>query len=208
MGRYILTVAKNCPRLLDVERGVWPYLRRRHLDVCFSFRSIGPLVDKIGGKKGILIAAFGAAAANMNLGVITWLALIIGCTSVAGDFFSRLRAEYVFPELRRGFDHQGEGTLVHGTRAGRFRRHSARSYPSAFISPSMGPGHHQHDQGASASHARPTGYGSAPPLHNAGSDDRRDLGRVLRARGDSHGLGGTRSVADQGDAGGRGLSRT
>src|SRR5436190_2076132 len=41
----------------------------------FSFLINGPLVDKIGGKKGILIAALGAAAANVALGVITWLVL-------------------------------------------------------------------------------------------------------------------------------------
>src|SRR5207248_250136 len=41
----------------------------------FSFLINGPLVDKIGGKKGILIAALGAAAANVALGVISWLVL-------------------------------------------------------------------------------------------------------------------------------------
>ena len=41
----------------------------------FSFLINGPLVDKIGGKTGILIAALGAAAANVALGVITWLVL-------------------------------------------------------------------------------------------------------------------------------------
>ncbi len=32
-------------------------------------------VDKIGGKRGILIAALGAAMAKITLGVITWLVL-------------------------------------------------------------------------------------------------------------------------------------
>ncbi|MEP6820782.1 MAG: MFS transporter [Chthoniobacterales bacterium] len=41
----------------------------------FSFLINGPLVDKIGGKRGILIAAVGASAANVALGVITWLVL-------------------------------------------------------------------------------------------------------------------------------------
>ena len=40
------------------------------------FRLINdPLVDRIGGKAGILIAALGAVAANIILGVITWLVL-------------------------------------------------------------------------------------------------------------------------------------
>src|SRR6185436_13970588 len=35
----------------------------------------GPIVDKIGGKRGILIAAIGASLANIAMGVITWLVL-------------------------------------------------------------------------------------------------------------------------------------
>ena len=34
-----------------------------------------PLVDRIGGKKGILIASIGAALANIALGVLTYLAV-------------------------------------------------------------------------------------------------------------------------------------
>src|SRR5436190_14928173 len=41
----------------------------------FSFLINGPLVDRIGGKAGILIAALGAAAANISLGAISWLVL-------------------------------------------------------------------------------------------------------------------------------------
>ena len=40
-----------------------------------SFLVNGPLVDQIGGKRGILIAALGAAIANLALGAITWLVL-------------------------------------------------------------------------------------------------------------------------------------
>src|SRR6185436_6188765 len=35
----------------------------------------GPIVDKIGGKRGILIAAIGASLANIAMGMITWLVL-------------------------------------------------------------------------------------------------------------------------------------
>ena len=38
-----------------------------------SFVVNGPLVDKIGGKKGIIIAAVGASLANIVLGVLTYL---------------------------------------------------------------------------------------------------------------------------------------
>ena len=38
-----------------------------------SFLVNGPLVDKIGGKKGIIIGAIGASVANVVLGVLTYL---------------------------------------------------------------------------------------------------------------------------------------
>ncbi len=41
------------------------------LTYAFSFLVNGPLVDKIGGKRGILIAALGAALAKVTMGVIT-----------------------------------------------------------------------------------------------------------------------------------------
>jgi OPA family glycerol-3-phosphate transporter-like MFS transporter len=73
MGRYNLNVSKNAlGRLMSKEDfglifavGTWTY--------AMSFLVNGPLVDKIGGKKGIIIAALGASAANIALGVLTYL---------------------------------------------------------------------------------------------------------------------------------------
>lgn len=73
MGRYNLTVSKNAlGPLMSKEQfglifavGTWVY--------ALSFLVNGPLVDKIGGKKGILIAALGSSAANIVLGVLTYL---------------------------------------------------------------------------------------------------------------------------------------
>jgi OPA family glycerol-3-phosphate transporter-like MFS transporter len=74
MGRYNLNVAKNAMDTLISNRdfglifgiGTWVY--------ALSFVVNGPLIDKkIGGKKGILIAAFGAALANVALGILTYL---------------------------------------------------------------------------------------------------------------------------------------
>ena len=48
---------------------------RRHGVYALSFLVNGPLVDKIGGKKGIIIAALGASLANIVLGVLTYLVL-------------------------------------------------------------------------------------------------------------------------------------
>src|SRR5437870_6827364 len=75
MGRYNLTVSKNALGTLMSKEdfglifaaGTWTY--------ALSFLVNGPLVDKIGGKKGIIIAALGASLANIVLGVITWLVL-------------------------------------------------------------------------------------------------------------------------------------
>jgi OPA family glycerol-3-phosphate transporter-like MFS transporter len=73
MGRYNLTVSKNALGSLMSNQdfgvifaiGTWVY--------GLSFIVNGPLVDKIGGKKGMLIAACGASLANVALGVLTYL---------------------------------------------------------------------------------------------------------------------------------------
>ncbi len=75
MGRYNLTVAKTAlgGRMTKEEFGL--IFAAGTLTYAFSFLVNGPLVDKIGGKRGILIAAVGAAAANIALGVVTWMTL-------------------------------------------------------------------------------------------------------------------------------------
>src|SRR5205823_6607925 len=73
MGRYNLTVCKNALGTLMSKEdfglifaaGTWTY--------ALSFLVNGPLVDKIGGKKGIIIAALGSSLANILLGVLTFL---------------------------------------------------------------------------------------------------------------------------------------
>ncbi len=77
MGRYNLNVAKNALGGLMTKQdfglifaaGTWTY--------ALSFLVNGPLVDRIGGKKGILIAAIGSSLANVAMGVLTYL-LITG----------------------------------------------------------------------------------------------------------------------------------
>src|SRR5437667_8699583 len=75
MGRHNLTVAKNPLGSLMSNGDFGLIFAAGTITYAFSFLINGPLVDKIGGKKGILIAALGAAAANVALGVITWLVL-------------------------------------------------------------------------------------------------------------------------------------
>ena len=73
MGRYNLIVANGALGTLMTKEdlgiifgvGTWTY--------ALSFLVNGPLIDKfLGGKKGILIAAFGASMANIALGILTW----------------------------------------------------------------------------------------------------------------------------------------
>jgi OPA family glycerol-3-phosphate transporter-like MFS transporter len=75
MGRYNLAVAKNSFGDLMTNQqfgiifaaGTWVY--------ALSFLINGPLVDKIGGKKGIIIAGVGSSLANIAMGVVTWLVI-------------------------------------------------------------------------------------------------------------------------------------
>jgi MFS transporter, OPA family, glycerol-3-phosphate transporter len=75
MARYNLTVSKNAlGDLMPKEAfglifgiGAWVY--------GLSFIINGPLVDKIGGKKGILIGASGAAFSNILMGILLYLVL-------------------------------------------------------------------------------------------------------------------------------------
>ena len=75
MGRYNLTVAKNALGSLMPNEDFGLIFAVGTITYAFSFLINGPLVDKIGGKKGILIAALGASLANIALGIITWLVL-------------------------------------------------------------------------------------------------------------------------------------
>lgn len=73
MGRYNLTVAKTALGTLMTNEEFGLIFAAGTGTYALSFLVNGPLVDKIGGKKGIIIAALGASLANMALGVITWL---------------------------------------------------------------------------------------------------------------------------------------
>jgi OPA family glycerol-3-phosphate transporter-like MFS transporter len=75
MGRYNLQVAKNSLGALMSNEEFGLIFAAGTITYAFSFLINGPLVDKIGGKRGILIAALGASLANIALGAITWLVL-------------------------------------------------------------------------------------------------------------------------------------
>ena len=73
MGRYNLTVAKTAlgSQMTNQEFGL--IFAAGTGVYALSFLVNGPLVDKIGGKRGIIIAALGASLANIGMGVATWL---------------------------------------------------------------------------------------------------------------------------------------
>ena len=73
MGRYNLTVSKSALGNLMSNQDFGVIFGVGTLVYGVSFVVNGPLVDKIGGKKGIIIAAVGASLANIVLGVLTYL---------------------------------------------------------------------------------------------------------------------------------------
>jgi OPA family glycerol-3-phosphate transporter-like MFS transporter len=107
MGRYNLNVSKNALGSLMINEdfgiifaaGTWTY--------ALSFLINGPLIDKkFGGKRGIMIAAFGAALANILLGVLTY-------EVIKGRFKSNLVVAYsVLYSLNMYFQSYGAVSII------------------------------------------------------------------------------------------------
>ncbi|HTB86128.1 MAG TPA: MFS transporter [Candidatus Sulfotelmatobacter sp.] len=76
MGRYNLNVSKNALGSLMTNQQFANIFTIGTAVYAFSFLINGPLVDKIGGKRGILIAALGASVANILLGVLTYYVVL------------------------------------------------------------------------------------------------------------------------------------
>lgn len=76
MGRYNLNVSKNALGNLMSNQDFGTIFAVGTAVYGCSFLLNGPLVDKIGGKRGILIAAVGSALANILLGVLTYFVVI------------------------------------------------------------------------------------------------------------------------------------
>jgi OPA family glycerol-3-phosphate transporter-like MFS transporter len=73
MARYNLTVSKNALGSLMSNQDFGWIFGIGTVVYGVSFLVNGPLVDKIGGRRGIIIAAVGASLANIVLGVLTYL---------------------------------------------------------------------------------------------------------------------------------------
>jgi len=76
MGRYNLNVSKNALGDLMTKQDLGTIFAAGTVTYAVSFLVNGPLVDKIGGKNGIMIAAIGASIANLLLGVLTYLTVM------------------------------------------------------------------------------------------------------------------------------------
>lgn len=75
MGRYNLTVAKNAFGTLMTKEDFGVIFAAGTITYAFSFLINGPLTDRIGGRKAILIGAAGACIMNIALGVTTYMIL-------------------------------------------------------------------------------------------------------------------------------------
>ena len=75
MARYNLNVVKNALGAAMTKEDFGIIFGVGTVVYGLSFLLNGPLVDKIGGKKGIMIATLGASLANIMLGVVTFLLL-------------------------------------------------------------------------------------------------------------------------------------
>lgn len=73
MARYNLNVSKNALGDMMTKEQFGLIFAAGTITYGFSFLLNGPLVDKIGGKKGMLIATLGAALMNVIMGGVTYL---------------------------------------------------------------------------------------------------------------------------------------
>lgn len=73
MARYNLNVSKNALGTMMTKEDFGLIFGVGTFVYGLSFLVNGPLVDKIGGKKGIIIASLGSSIANVAMGVVTYL---------------------------------------------------------------------------------------------------------------------------------------
>lgn len=75
MGRYNLSVTKNALGSAMTKEDFGMIFGAGTITYGLSFLLNGPIVDRIGGKKGIVIAAIGSSIMNLAMGVVTYLYL-------------------------------------------------------------------------------------------------------------------------------------
>jgi OPA family glycerol-3-phosphate transporter-like MFS transporter len=75
MGRYNLNVSKVALGSLMTKEEFGLIFGAGTITYACSFLVNGPLVDRIGGKAGIIISSIGSAVANILIGILTYLVL-------------------------------------------------------------------------------------------------------------------------------------
>jgi OPA family glycerol-3-phosphate transporter-like MFS transporter len=78
MGRYNLTVSKNALGDLMTKEDFGIIFAAGTFTYAFAFLINGPLVDKIGGRRGILLASLGAGLMNLGMGLYLWWTMTSG----------------------------------------------------------------------------------------------------------------------------------
>ncbi|HOT96362.1 MAG TPA: MFS transporter [bacterium] len=96
MGRYNLTVSKNALGELMTKADFGTIFGAGTLTYAFSFLLNGPLTDRIGGKRAMLIGSAGAALMNVAMGILTWLLLTGGVQFNMVLWFSLLYAANMY----------------------------------------------------------------------------------------------------------------
>jgi OPA family glycerol-3-phosphate transporter-like MFS transporter len=96
MGRYNLTISKNALGAAMTNQDFGYIFGVGTLVYGLSFLINGPLVDKIGGKRGIMIAALGASLANIAMGIATYMFLMGRLTGNLTTVFTVLYALNMF----------------------------------------------------------------------------------------------------------------
>lgn len=82
MGRYNLTVAKNALGSMMTKEDFGIIFGAGTFVYAFSFLVNGPLTDKIGGKRAMLIATLGTCVMNAVLGAVTYLYVARGAVAI------------------------------------------------------------------------------------------------------------------------------
>lgn len=75
MGRYNLTVSKNALGDLMSKSDFGLIFFWGTITYAFAFLINGPLTDRLGGRRGMLIASFGAGTMNLLMGIFLYLIL-------------------------------------------------------------------------------------------------------------------------------------
>jgi MFS transporter, OPA family, glycerol-3-phosphate transporter len=96
MARYNLTVSKNALGELMTKADFGAIFGAGTLTYAFAFLINGPLTDRIGGKRAMLIGSAGAAVMNICMGVLTYLLLTGGLQFNMVLWFSILYAANMY----------------------------------------------------------------------------------------------------------------